>query len=378
MLKVLHVAGTYLPYIGGSSLRLRNLLEPIAQECELHVLVPRRDIFGNAIYENEILDFEIINGINVHRVPTVSLLRAATKHLCQTHQIDLIHAHNPRFAFIALLARTHRPLLLELRAPTELTRTKGAIAHWVYHHVDHLVVLSKTMKSYLMRKHHVSKEQITVIYNGVDIQKFQALNEQSAIARAKYGLDDYRVVGYVGSFYEWQGVINLVRAFSEVVRKRKNMQLLMVGDGPDRVKVQKTVQKLNLESQVTLTGSIPPEEVPAYLAAMDVFVIPRPSTVGTETAIPLKVLEAMAAGVPIVATEVGGLTEVLEHGVDALLCPPGRDDLIAERISLLLDNSELRNRLGRSAQEKVRRWYSWGRSAEHLLRLYDEVLSGAN
>lgn len=378
MLKVLHVAGTYLPYIGGSSLRLRNLLEPIAQECELHVLVPRRDIFGNAIYENEILDFEIINGINVHRVKRVSQLPAAIRHLCRAHQIDLIHAHNPRFAGLAHLAFIQKPLIVEIHAPTELNRIKSWISGWIYRHADHIVVLSQGMKRFIMREYHLPERRIAVVYNGVDLAKFCVSEEQSAVIKSRYGLADYRVVGYIGTLYEWQGAIDLVRVFSKVESKCRDVRLLLVGDGPDEHKVREMVDQLNLDSKVFLAGTVPPEEIPAYFHAMDIFIIPRPSTVGTETAIPLKVLEAMAAGVPIVATQVGGLTEVLENEVNALLCPPGRDDLIAERISLLLDNQELRNRLARSAQEKALRWYSWDRSAEHLLRLYDEVLSGAN
>jgi len=374
MLKVLHVAGTYLPYIGGSSLRLRNLLEPIAQECELHVLVPRRDIFGNAIYENEVLDFEIINGINVHRVNRVLQMPASIRHLCGAHRIDLIHGHNPRFAFMALLACVHRPLLLELRAPTELTRIKEAVAHWVYHHIDYFVVLSQSMKSYLIQRHHVPKERITVVYNGVDIHKFQVSARCPEIAGSSYSLNDNKVVGYIGSFYEWQGVLDLVKAFSAVVRKCENVHLLMVGDGPDRSRVQETIKELGLESKVTLTGSIPPENVPAYLAAMDVFVIPRPSTIGTETAIPLKLLEAMAAGVPIVATQVGGLTEVLENGLDALLSPPGRDGLLAQNIMLLLNNQTLRTKVRGNASRKVGLWFNWESLAKQLLQLYNLLL----
>ncbi len=317
-IKILHVAYRYLPYIGGASLRLKSLIEPISKECELHVLVPKRELSGEKIYKNDLKDFEIINGVYVHRVSSVHNLWLATKKLCRLYKIDLIHVHNFRFAYLVLTTFSHLPLIYEIHAPSEYKMIKNLLYYYLCHRVNCIIVLSKRMKKYVREKYHVSENKVEVVYNGIKINKQKISKDKLLNIKRKLKLNNCNIIGYMGTLYDWQGVVTLVNIFPKIVDNFKNTKLLIVGDGPEKTKIQNIIKTYNLEKKIILTGSVLPEEGPIYLNIMDIIVIPRPSNIATETAIPLKVLEAMVARKPIVASRVVTCTRLAGH-IESLL-----------------------------------------------------------
>jgi glycosyltransferase involved in cell wall biosynthesis len=373
MMRILHVAGAYLPYIGGASLRLSSLLSEMAASCELNLLVPRKDIHGQDIYEVETKSYEVLDGVHVHRVPKVSDLRKAVRALSREHNIDLIHAHNPRFALLGLLAFTRKPLICEIHAVTDVSWPKRLVNRLVYRFSDGIIVLSNSAKEELTRRYKIPPDKIEVIYNGIETWRFKP-SGKGALIREKYGIAGKPVIGYIGTFYEWQGVEDLVRAFSLVAEKEPDARLLLVGDGPDLERVRSIIDGLLIADKVTLTGRVPPTEVPHYFEAIDVFVIARPSTISTQTAVPLKLLEAMAMAKAIIATDVRGLSEVVNDRVNGLLIPPGNVEELASQVLELLADEPLRRKIGSNAREQVEREFSWARSAEKVLKLYEKTL----
>lgn len=373
MLRILHVANAYLPYIGGSSLRLRNLLKPLvaADHCEFHILVPKRDLHGKDIYKSEVVDHEIIDGLYVHRVQKISNMVKEIRKICKEMNIDIIHAHNPRFALMSIFALVGRPLILETHAVTQMSLVKELLTKLTYKLCDRIIVLSNSMKQQVIRKYGVSSHKIQVIYNGVEIEKFTQPDKEN-FAKEKQHISERFVIGYVGTFYKWQGVEDLARSFSSVVKRRDDVRLLMVGEGPEFENVKNIIGELDIGNKVTLTGSVPPDEVPYYIGAMDIFIVPRPSTSETETAVPLKVLEAMAMGKPIVATNVGGLAEVIEDGVNGILTEPGNTGQLADKILSLVDNESLRREIGEKSKQKAKE-FNWEHSSMKLLSLYNEL-----
>ena len=174
MLRVLHVTGVYLPYIGGSSLRLSSLLKPLVEGdyCEFHILVPKRDIHGKDIYRSDIKEHESIGGLHVHRVErTLNMVKAIRK-ICKEADIDIIHAHNPRFALVSLLALTGKTLILETHTVRQVSPVKELMTRLTYKLCDRIIVLSNSMKEELTRTYRIPAYKIQVIYNGVDQKKF--------------------------------------------------------------------------------------------------------------------------------------------------------------------------------------------------------------
>jgi glycosyltransferase involved in cell wall biosynthesis len=371
--KILHVSGTYLPYIGGSSLRLANLLKILGKHFEIHLLVPKKDIYGKDIYSEPVKEHEVLDDIIIHRVQSFSSLSKTIRSICRKHNIDIIHAHNPRFAFYSLLALTGKPLICEAHALTHTSLFKSFLVYFTYKICNKIIVLSNSAKKEIVERYKIPLNKVEVIFNGVDLKRFTNLKENSCFIREKYNVREKYIVGYIGTFYKWQGVRDLVRSFSYVAKKRDDVKLILVGDGPDFKNIVILIDKLNLKSKIILTGIVPPNEIPYYLNSIDIFIISRPNTIENKTAIPLKLLEAMAMGIPIVATNVGGISEVINDGMDGILAITDNDEKLAEKILMLLNNKSLRKKIGKNAKESVKS-FKWECSAKKIAKIYKQIL----
>jgi len=371
--KILHISGTYLPYIGGSSLRLANLLKILGKHFEIHLLVPRKDIYGKDIYSEPIKEHEVLDDIIIHRVQSVSSLSKTIRGICRKHNIDIIHAHNPRFAFYSLLALTGKPLICETHALTHTSFIKSFPVYFTYKICNKIIVLSNSAKQEIVERYKIPLNKVEVIFNGVDLKRFTNFKKNSLFIREKYNIRERYILGYIGTFCKWQGVRHLVRSFSYVVKKRDDVELMLVGDGPDFKNIKILIDRLNLKGKIMLTGEVPPNEIPDYLKSIDIFIIPRPNTIENETAIPLKLLEAMAMSKPIVATNVEGISEVINDGIDGILAIAGNDGKLAEKILMLLDNKSLRKKIGENAKERVKS-FKWECSAKKIAQIYKQIL----
>jgi glycosyltransferase involved in cell wall biosynthesis len=180
-------------------------------------------------------------------------------------------------------------------------------------------------------------------------------------------------VGYAGHLYAWKGVDVLLAALARVPGARG---LIVGGPGrePDLDRLQSQARQLGLGSRVTFTGLVPPPRVPELLARADVLVLPNPaSAISTRFTSPLKLFEYMAAGRPIIASDLPAIREVIEPEVHGLLVPPGDPEALASAIRRMLDDSQLRDRLARAARTRVDD-YTWDRRGERLEALLADVI----
>lgn len=204
-------------------------------------------------------------------------------------------------------------------------------------------------------------DRIRVLPNGVDPKRFP---EYCRRGRA-YGTPFN--VGFVGSLKPWHGVDRLISAFSIVHKKYRASRLVLVGDGPERKNIEAQLVSLELSGVATLYGAVDPAEIPDLLADMDVGVAPYPVIDGFYFS-PMKVYEYMAAGLPVVASEVGQLRQLIVDEVDGLLCPPGDTAALAEALLCLQRDPSLRLRLGNAARAKVISAHTWTGVASRVLR----------
>jgi glycosyltransferase involved in cell wall biosynthesis len=264
------------------------------------------------------------------------------------------------------------PAILEVNAPLieEQSRHRvlvdrasaERIAERVIERASVLVAVSKGVAQYLQR--YVNAEgRIQVVPNGVDPGRFpRNLRPSCPDTKGRF------TVGFVGTLKPWHGVDTLVDAFERFHQNAPNSRLLIVGDGPEKSRLEAECVERNLTTAVAWTGSVAPGEVPGLLASMDVAVAPYPALSGFYFS-PLKVYEYMAAGLPVVASSIGQLQELLQDSVNGTLCPPGNPAALAAALERLYRDEGLCHRLGQAAREKVVREHTWDKVARRLLHL---------
>jgi glycosyltransferase involved in cell wall biosynthesis len=204
-----------------------------------------------------------------------------------------------------------------------------------------------------------SESRVQVVPNGVDPGRFKP--PRSPVGSEK----DPFTIGFVGSLKPWHGMSTLVDAFARVHRSHEHCRLLVVGDGPERESLTESLVQRGLSDFVTLTGAVDPADVPGWLHEMDVGVAPYPAMDGFYFS-PLKILEYMAAGLPIIASRIGQIPQLLEDGACGLLCDPGEPEALAESLDRLRRDPSLRVRLAHSARTAAVEKHSWDAVVERI------------
>lgn len=258
---------------------------------------------------------------------------------------------------VRLAKRRLIPLVLEVNAPLAYEQqhyraglTCAPLARWVERTVWRKAQLVFPVSEALCRKIRkvgATQERVHVLPNAVNPRLFRTDLEAGPV-RERFKLDGRFVIGFVGTFKRWHGVDLLLVAFQDIHRADPSAHLLLVGDGPLRSLFEEQVQKAGLEHVVTFAGAVPHQDVPRYLAAMDVTVAPYPALEDFYYS-PLKLFEYMAAGRAVVASRAGQVAEVLVDGVTGLLFEPGDHAGLVQCIRRLRHNAALREELGKRA-----------------------------
>lgn len=272
------------------------------------------------------------------------------------------------------LARGLRiPHLLEVNAPlaAEQERFRGlrlkdhalSMETAVWRCADHVLAVSDEVAQHV-RARGVPAERISVVPNGVDGRRFHPEVDGTGIRRA-HGLVGRKVIGFVGSFKPWHGVDFLLDVLQAVHQRGVDASLLAVGDGPCLEDVRQQAFRQGLEDKVIFAGRVSHEGIPAYLAAMDLTVAPySPSTDFYFS--PLKVVESLAMGKPVVAPAIGQLVSLLAHGEAGVLFPPGDAGACAEAVAEVLSAPERLAKLGRRGVELATRDFQWQKNVRRV------------
>lgn len=291
----------------------------------------------------------------------------------QEGQLDALYERYSLWSVAGLrFARSRRiPFLLEVNAPLvqeqeiyrqlQMKEAAEGIERFLFTEADAVFVPSGELKSYILSRVG-DRRRLYVTPNGVDMARFSD-RRASGVSAESSDSERFSVV-FVGSLKPWHGVSILVQAFERVRQSIPEARLLVVGDGPVRCEVEELRSRLGPET-VLLTGEVPHQEVPRWLEKADVGVAPYPDLEDFYFS-PLKVVEYMAAGLPVVASSVGQLQSLVRDGKTGLLVPPGDPEALAEALVLLAKDRKYRLRMGRRARERAIRRHGWDRVTERI------------
>jgi glycosyltransferase involved in cell wall biosynthesis len=246
------------------------------------------------------------------------------------------------------------------------------------HAADLVVVVSRPMKDELEMR-GISGDKILVNPNGVDTERYSPLVDSSAVLK-QYNLEGYRVIGFIGTFGKWHGAEVLAESFGRLLHKfpeyRNSLRLFMIGDGLTMPLVHEKLAQYRVGDECILSGLIPQEEGPRYLASCDVLVSPHVQNPdGTPFfGSPTKLFEYMAMGKGIVASDLDQIGEILEHEKTAWMVKPGDVDDLAQGIARLAMDSELRNKLGKAARAEAEQNYTWKKHTENIIAALQDRL----
>ncbi len=233
--------------------------------------------------------------------------------------------------------------------------------------------VSNQLKQYFMEK-GVPGDSIHVIPNGADPDQFRP-DFPCDDVKQQYQLRNNLVIGFVGSFHYWHGVENLTQIIQETVNNHQGVKFLMVGDGgPLKNSLEKFIRETNLIDQVRLTGLVKHEDIPKYIAAMDIVLSPYPKLKFGYYS-PVKLYEYLSSGKAVVSSRMGQISEVIRDGENGFLCEPDDIPQMYRKISELIENPELIKRIGAQAREDVLKHYTWKKRGEQLSALCEAVVS---
>jgi len=234
---------------------------------------------------------------------------------------------------------------------------------------DLVVTLGEIMKAEIAAR-GVPEDRILVVPNAVD-EGFLAPLPDRAPVRARLGLrPDDVAVGLISSFVGYEGIDVLLGAGRILLDRGAPVRLLLVGDGADRGALERLTDELGIRPATIFTGRVPFADVRDYYSALDVFVTPRLDVRVSHMVTPLKPIEAMGSALPLVASDVRALAELIQPGVTGLLAPPGDPERLADALTTLVYDPDLRHRLGRAGREWVSRDRTWSRNAQRYRDAY--------
>jgi glycosyltransferase involved in cell wall biosynthesis len=273
------------------------------------------------------------------------------------------------------------PLVLEVNSPLayeEQYYRHGVafptLARWaerrIWCRADLLIAVSQAFHSHF-EEARVAHERVRILPNAVDTSLFR-MEAADGLLRSRMNLDGRFVVGFVGSFKAWHGVEFLFKAFARLRGEDPAYHLLLVGDGPIRPALEDETRRLGLQGAVTFVGSVPHEDVPQYLAVMDVAVAPYPPLRDFYYS-PLKLYEYMAAGRAVVASKIGQVGEAVADSLTGLLYEPNDVEGLLHCLRRLRNDEQLKTDLGKNARIACSK-NTWSESAARVLGWVDPLL----
>lgn len=402
-MKILHILDHSIPLHSGYTFRTRAIIRQqraFGWQTE-HLTSGKHTLPSPAEEEVEGLHFfrtPPMQNSWLTRLPglePLAIIRALEQRLqsvVEQTRPDILHAHSPALTGVAALRvgkRTGLPVVYECRGFWEDAavdhgtcregdlryRLTRALESWVFKRADAVTTICQGLRQDILAR-GIAAEKITVIPNAVDIEHFPLITAKDTDLQAQLQLGDSTVLGFIGSFYGYEGLPLLLEALAKLIKQQPDVKLLLVGGGPDETHIRTRMAELGLQQQVILTGRVPHTEVARYYSLVDILVYPRLPMRLTDRVTPLKPLEAMAQGKLVVASDVGGHRELIEDGVTGRLFPAGDANALAATLQAVLAQPQdwpAYHRRGRAFVEQQR---NWAVSVGNYRQVYPQLLQG--
>jgi PEP-CTERM/exosortase A-associated glycosyltransferase len=303
---------------------------------------------------------------------------------------DLIHAHSPVLNALPALRvgkRLRIPVVYEVRgfwedaAVDHGTTKEGSLRYrisrametYAINRAQHVTTICEGLRQDIVGR-GVAQSKVTVIPNAVDVDEFEVGGKPDAALRERLGLGGAIVVGFVGSFYAYEGLDLLLTSLPTLLRRRPEMRLLLVGGGPQESALKAQAKALGVDDKVVFTGRVPHGEVSTYYHLIDILIYPRHSMRLTELVTPLKPLEGMAHGPIVVASDVGGHREMVRHGENGILFEADNADALSRALLDLIDDRARWPQLRAAGREYVEAERTWRSSVAGYVAPYEALL----
>jgi PEP-CTERM/exosortase A-associated glycosyltransferase len=395
-MRILHLLDVSAPTIAGYASRSRAIvngqrairLEPVVLTSVRH---PNEN--GAALEEIDgIKHYRTLGPTAPRRRPLAEMywLRQRILEVARMERVELIHAHSPILTGIpAWMAARQLGLgcVYEMRSLWEDAAVeKGDISEqslryrltrgaetFLTRRVDAVVCICEGLRREVSAR-GLPAERLHIVPNGVDVARFVP-RQPDDTTRARLGLQGRTVVGYIGTFFGFEGVEELVEALARLIKQGRNdLAGLIVGAGTTYEACREIAQRHGLADRILHPGHVAAEEVERLYSVMDVLAYPRRSLRITELVTPLKPLEAMAMEKAVIGSDVGGIRELIQDGVTGLLHRSGDVGDLAATIEKLADDPNLRRTLGRQA----RAWVAEQRDWKHIIPQYVPIYEAAS
>ncbi len=215
----------------------------------------------------------------------------------------------------------------------------------------------------------INPKKILVLRNAVDINRFKPNNGTKM--RNKYGFkENETLLLFIGHLEPFKGIFELLDAFYEISKKNQNVKIIIIGEGHAEKKIKETVAKYNLSDYITFTGKISPETIQNFYQMADIFVLPS-YTEG----LPLVVIEAMACGLPVVASCVGGIPEIVKNNINGFLVPPRNKEKLTQKLEFLINDEKLRKKFGEKSLEAIDDEFNIDKKINKFIKLYTSLIN---
>ncbi len=384
MAKICLVTHFFPPHIGGIEKVAYEQCKRLAKlGYQISVLTSKTGKQNERYAEGiKVFSYSIINIAEKFGVPYPVLSFKSYKNFTEViRKCDIVHAHGHAYmsSYIAckVAEKYKKPFVLtqhntfiDYRSWLNIVEhvNDWTVGRLVLKGSDRVITVSRKTMEYVL-KLGADMSKTSVMHNGVDTTFFHPMNREES--RDKLGLPKNKtLILTIRRLVYKNGLDTFIEAAALLAQEFPHLLFIVIGKGPNRKLIEKRVRELRIDDNVRLAGFVPEELLPLHYNAADYFVIPSSSGEG----LPLVLLEAMACGLPVIATAVGGTPEIIKDMKNGALVPPRNPEALAETISKFLSNKELGLAIGEEAKKIVEEKFSWEENVHRLQKVYGEIL----
>lgn len=403
-MKILHILDHSIPAHSGYSFRTLSILKEQRRQGlrTAHLTGPKQpgDTFSGVAH---------VDGLNFYRTApryrgfrpgplgqwsVVEDIYDRLLEVIPRERPDVLHAHSPALNGMAAVRAGKKfgiPVVYEIRAFWEDAavdhgtasedglryRLTRALETRVVRQADHVTTICEGLRADICGR-GIDAGRVTVIPNAVDPERFPRTDHRDPVLERELRLEGCETIGFIGSFYAYEGVPLLLDAVERLAPRHPRLRLILVGGGPQADDVAQRIRERGLDAQVRMLGRVPHADVQRYYSLIDVLAYPRLSKRITERVTPLKPLEAMAQGQLVVASDVGGHRELIDDRKTGYLFRAGDPDALAQTLHKALVNQSHAQKMRQLARAFVQTERSWPRSVARYHHVYAEACAHAS